>query len=63
MAWAKTENGYVYQCTNYSDLEVFKPTDDSSTFQLKFDNWWVSKDSLNELINILTELKVEVYGE
>lgn len=62
MGWQKQgENRWEYETVDVAILEVFKNTE-STAFSMRFDNWYLCKNSLEELIDALTTIKKELYG-
>ena len=48
---------FTYSTLNDAELEI-KFSDTRITGELKFDNWWVDKDTIDELIEVLQQVKL-----
>lgn len=58
--WDKTENGYFYEDRRSGKMEVVIVEE---AVTLRYDGWYVNKDSLKDLADQIMWLRKELYGE
>jgi hypothetical protein len=57
----KSDEKWKYVCTNWASLQVeFDKTKGPSIET--HGRWWVSETSLDELVDVLSHIRTEVYG-